>query len=193
MEPMKAKKSKSVKSEKIIALPTLAVSVRRRVADAVCDALNASSNTGNLVTPLCNIARDAMHGKPFPAADMESIVEDIANRRGWKKPTRRIRCSEVRAVLSSYRQLPEAVKIAQRDGTCNWLFALRLARIIRKDGSNAADAVKAARKAHKAKVIPIQGRIAALLKKFAEDRPRNVSIANIMEAANLLRVSLKLK
>lgn len=173
-----------MKTEKT-AKPVLAVGDRRRVAMAFCSALDAQSNTGSIVTQVCDVARSIMRGKPFPEADMAAIVEDITAKRGWQGPTAKVRASEVRTVLYTYAKLPEAIKIAQQDGTCNWHFAMKLARIIRK-GKTGAAAVKEARKAREAKEIPIEGRIASLLRKlYREKRAKRDAAAKAWDALGL--------
>jgi hypothetical protein len=171
-----------------ISKPVLAVSDRRRIATAFCNALDTQANTGSIVTQVCDVARSIMRGKPVPAADMDSIIADIAAQRGWKGPTAKVRGSEARTVLSTYAELPEAVKLAQEKGACNWHFALKIARLI-KGGKSPTAAVSAARKKAADKPINWEGRIAAVLKALIEAKPKKRAAA--INAASLLGVELK--
>lgn len=156
--------------------PVLAVADRRRIATAFCSALDNVSNTGSIVTQVCDVARSIMRGKPIPDADMDSIIADIAAARKWKGPALKVRSSEARTVLATYAELPEAIKAAQDKGACNWHFALKMARLIKR-GKSATAAVSAARKASTRAEVPIEGRIAALLKRMVKDSPRKLSKA----------------
>jgi hypothetical protein len=172
---------KTEKTDKLV----LAVGDRRRVAMAFCSALDAQSNTGSIVTQVCDVARSIMRGKPFPDADMAAIVADITAKRGWEGPTAKVRASEVRTVLSTYAKLPEAIKIAQQDGPCNWHFAMKLARIIKK-GKTGAAAVKEARKVSEPKVVPVEARIASLLRKlYRKNRAKRDAAAKAWDALGL--------
>lgn len=151
--------------------PVLAVADRRRIAHAFCSALDNVGNTGSIVTQVCDVARSIMRGKPIPEADMAAIVDDIAAARKWKGPALKVRSSEARTVLATYAELPEAIKAAQHKGACNWHFALKMARLIKK-GKSVTAAVSAARKASTREEVPIEGRIASLLKRMFKDSPR---------------------
>jgi hypothetical protein len=168
--------------------PVLAVADRRRIATAFCSALDNVSNTGSIVTQVCNVARSIMRGKPIPDADMDSIIADIADARKWKGPAKKVRESEARTVLATYAELPEAIKAAQDKGACNWHFALKMARLIKR-GKSATAAVNAARKKSN-KPVNWEGRVAAVLKAFVEAVPRKRTAA--LNAAQLLGVELRL-
>lgn len=168
--------------------PVLAVSDRRRIATAFCNALDTQANTGSIVTQVCDVARSIMRGKPIPDADMDSIIADIAAARNWKGDAAKARKSEVRTVLSTYAELPEAIKAAQEKGACNWHFALKIARLIKK-GKSATAAVSAARKKAADKPINWEGRVAAALKGLVEAKPKKRAAA--INAATLLGVTLK--
>jgi len=171
---------KTEKTDKLV----LAVGDRRRVAMAFCSALDAQSNTGSIVTQVCDVARSIMRGKPFPEADMAAIVEDISAKRGWQGPTAKVRASEVRTVLSTYAKLPEAIKIAQQDGTCNWHFAMKLARIIKK-GKTGAAAVKEAARSAKPRKFRLKGALLRCSEAYREKRAKRDAASKAWDALGL--------
>jgi hypothetical protein len=143
---------------------TLATAQRRPIITAVCNALDARDNTGTFVTQVCNVVRSTMHGKPLSDADAKAIVDDVADARGWRGDTANTRKSEVRVILDTYAVLPELVRYAKDKGNCNWHFALKMARVRRKDPKlSVASVYSKASKKGGATVTP-EGRIASALK-----------------------------
>lgn len=172
---------------KEIKTPVIPASQRRVIVHSFCAALDARDNTGSIVTQVCNAARSVCRGKPIGKEDQTAIVEDIATQRGWKDDVLRARSSEVRTILDTYSELPAAIKHAQSTGTCNWHFAIKVARLIR-GGKSTTAAVSAARKKSAEKVVPVEGRLASLLKKLIAAKPRKREAA--MQAAHLLGISI---
>jgi hypothetical protein len=173
--------------KKETATPVIPASQRRVIVQSFVAAMDARDNTGGIVTQVCNAARSICRGKPIGKEDQTAIVEDLADARGWKPDVLRARSSEVRVILDTYSELPTAIQHAQRTGTCNWHFALKVARLIRK-GKPATAAVSAARKKSTADAVPVEGRIASLLKKLIAEKPRKRDAA--MKAAHALNIVL---
>jgi hypothetical protein len=138
------------------------------IGRAFASALDQRDNTGSLVHTVCDVARQCMKGKAFAEPDLQGIVDVIAHERGWEGASLKSRGSEVRVVLRAYVKLPEAIKIAQRDGACNWHFSMMLARKINA-GSSPADAVEEAREKGSKKKANTIGKIAGLLKTLYKD------------------------
>jgi hypothetical protein len=176
-----------MKDESTVKVPTLPRGDRTRIARAVCEALDTRDNTGGIITQVCNTARSIMRGKPFPAADMDAIVQDIAHDRGWKGDAIKVRSSEVRTILHTYAVLPEAIKHAQSKGACNWHFALKMARVLKKNPKLAIASVysKAGKASASAPVSP-EGRIASALKAlWKEKRAKRSTYTKVWELLGL--------
>jgi hypothetical protein len=170
-----------------VKVPTLPRGDRTRIARAVCEALDTRDNTGSIITTVCNTARAIMKGKPFPAADMDAIVQDIAHARGWKGDAVKTRSSEVRTILHTYAVLPEAIRHAQSKGACNWHFALKMARMLKKDPKLSVNSVYSkAEKSKGSKKVTPEGRIASALKAlWKEKRAKRSVYTKVWELLNL--------
>lgn len=161
--------------------PTLTHAARKTVTTAVCDALSSKENTGSIVTLVCNAARAIMKGKPFPVADMAAICEDVAIARGWKGKSKPVRMSEVKTLLCSYAKLPEAIKLAQARGPCNWHMAMKMARVI-KDGKSVQTAVtEASRKKKKAPRDQFERLTDAMRKLYKESKGKRKALLQAWE------------
>jgi hypothetical protein len=165
----------------------------KSVSAAFVAALASVDSTGHAVTTVCNAARAAFKGETIDDDDMKGIVTNIADARGWKGVTRKVRTSECRAVLETYTLLPEATKKLNA-ATFTYHDALKLARCIRNAKGNISKAIaafkrKAASSGEKAKADP-KARATKWLNKMYE----NATAARkqvIREAMELLGLKLK--
>jgi hypothetical protein len=163
----------------------------KSVSAAFVTALQTIDSTGSAVTNVCNAARAAFKGESINDADMKGIVTQIADARGWKGVTRKVRESECRVILETYTTLPEAHKKLAPD-TYTYHDALKLARCVRKADGNIGKAVAAFKKkpsSTKAAPVP-KDRAAKWLGKMY-DKANAAKREKILQACELLGITLK--
>lgn len=169
----------------------LSASARTAIVSTFVDALNASENTGSLVTQVCDTANRYTKGEKLSDDDTSSIVNAVAKERGWKGASAKSRMSEVRVVLRAASDLPEAIKgFTARARKCDWHTAMRLARAInRGDSVKAAITHTFAKKSGQSPKSTPQGRTAAGLKAWYE-AAKGDKRALIIKACTLLGLTI---
>jgi (2Fe-2S) ferredoxin len=168
---------------------------RTAIVATFVSALESAENTGSLVTQVCDMAAKHLKGEEIEKDDLESLVTDISKARGWKEKALKARSSEVRIVLKSYIELPEAVVAYKAKAKrCDWHTMLKLARRL-----VAGDSIKTAVAAcletsvgsPSSKVKP-SGRVAGALAAWYKDATPDKQKA-IVKAAALLGIKLTIK
>lgn len=113
-----------------------------KVVAAIAGALESVETGGNVVTQVCNIAKQIFRGEPVPAHDAEYIANEVAKRRGWSEVSARPRKSDVRTLLSTYDRLPAAVTAYKKKSpTFSWHTAMLLARSLKSNAPTKAVAI----------------------------------------------------
>lgn len=109
------------------------------IAKAMGEALESlASQTANIVTHVCDKAKEAYGGEDIPEVDAIEIARLVSVDKGWptsgaKKRSGDSRRSEVRAILRAYTSLGKACDLFhKRVGTFNWHDGVALARAIPK-------------------------------------------------------------
>lgn len=163
---------------------------RDAVAAALAGAYDAAANIGSRIAEVCGIARTAYKGAEIPADDVEHITKRVAESRGWKDATLKVRSSEVRKVLSVYSVLPEGIQhVREKSGGCNWQGALRLATLLKQNDGKLKPALAAFYEREENNRANYSGRVAAALKKWYENS-RGDKRAKILAAAETLGLKL---
>jgi hypothetical protein len=167
---MKGRRSRTTKGVWIMskkAIKTILAKGIDKVVSVISGALETVESGGNVVTQVCNIAKQIYRGESIPAADMKYICGEVAKRRGWSEKSAKIRMSEVRTVLNTYTQLPDAiVKFKKQSPTFSWHNAMMLARALKANPSAPTKAVSIALGRVQAGTKPKGGktRVAILMK-----------------------------
>lgn len=164
----------------------------KSVSAAFVQALATVDSTGNAVTTVCNAARAAFKGEAIDSDGMKAIVTNIADARGWKGVTLKVRSSEVRAVLETYSVLPEAHK-ALAPATFTYHDALKLARCLRANDLKIKPALAAYRKraatSEKAAPVPKDRATKWIGKMYQAASPAKRE--KILQACVLLGITIK--
>jgi hypothetical protein len=165
MSHKKAKASRAAKSVvkdgSAIKL-TLAPAARSAVVSAFATAMTTNETGGSLLTTVCKTAAKFMRGKPIPDADQDAIANDLAVKRGWSEESKGPRISEVKAVLSVYSVLPDAIDKLGESGAATYFMGLALARKIKK-GKTVKAAIKEIREGGTGEKANPVGRLATAL------------------------------
>lgn len=169
------------------------------IVEGYCAAVAEHKGSGALVTRLCDTVSKAMKGKPLNEGDLIRIADGVhAKQPQWDDAEARRRKDEIRAALSHYAVLPEAVKLWKADpaskGNCDWHGAVALGRKLRTAKGNVAEAVAAYVKdktKESATTTPEQRAAKALAKWYTEATEETQ--AKIREAAKLLGIKLNVK
>ena len=106
---------------------------RLNVATALAKAYEALDDQSSIVTQVCNSATAVFKGEAIQKHDMEAIIAKLAKLRNWSDASRKVRSSEVRAVLKNYDRLPEAIAAYKSKADTNhfsWHMAVKLARVL---------------------------------------------------------------
>lgn len=114
--------------------PPPATKNRLNVSKALAKAYEAIDDQSSIVTQVCNSAMAVFKGKPIAKHDMEAIVDKVAELRNWSDKSKASRASEVRAMLSVYDRLPNAIDAYRKKAECDkftWHNAVTLARHVR--------------------------------------------------------------
>lgn len=164
------------------------------IVSTFVNALTAAENTGSLVTSVCEAAAKHYKGEEIAKSDLDALVEEIAKSRGWKDAALKSRSSEVRAILKSYVELPEAVEAYKAKAKrCDWHTMLTLARrLVAGDSVKTAVATLMNKPEGAKKVVKPSGRVAAGLALWYKDATPDKQKA-IVKAAALLGIKLTIK
>lgn len=115
------------------------VSVNRNAVNAISGAITRGlrevNGTGSLLTQVCKVAQSMYRGKAIPKIDVAAILDDLAQRMGWKGDASNVRRSEYKSVLAQYHVLPEAMAaLVARQGRCTWHDGIALSRLLKSGG-----------------------------------------------------------
>lgn len=116
------------------------------VAKAVAAAYAAAHSTGDLLDDVCKAVATRYKGEGVPDSDADFIVDEVTRIRQWSASSAKTRKSEMRAILSVYSLLPDAMaKLRGHKGNTKPVTfdaGLKLARALKK-GSTITQAVAA--------------------------------------------------
>ena len=159
---MANKKGKVVVKDGSAIKLTLAPAARSAVVSAFANAMNTNETGGSLLTTVCKTASKFMRGKPIPDGDQDAIANDLAIKRKWTEESKGARISEVKAVLSVYSVLPDAIEKLAESGAATYFMGLALARKIKK-GKTVKAAIKEIREGTNGEPANPVGRLASVL------------------------------
>lgn len=116
------------------------------LASAIAQGLKSVNATGGLLHTVCKIARQQYRSKPIPKADVQAVLDELAESQNWSKNSIAVRQSEYRSVLQQYPTLEETMSAFQHKvGRCTWHDGIALSRLLRTKGPSAAVSAHAAR------------------------------------------------
>ncbi len=116
------------------------------VAKAVAAAYAAAHSTGDLLDDVCKAVEAQFKGEQVPEEAAGFIVDEVARLRSWSASAAKVRKSEMRAILSVYDTLPDAMKKLREhkknEKPVTFEAGLKLARALKK-GATITQAVAA--------------------------------------------------
>lgn len=144
--------------------------VLNKLAGIVAEAF-AGLNTGALLDNVTGALNTQYKGADVPEADADFIADEVSRIRSWTATSAKSRKSEMRAIMSVYQTLPEAMTVlrSSKANTKPVTFeaGLKLARALKK-GSTVKQAVAAYLEGGKSNVTaPADRDLAASLKSTA--------------------------
>jgi hypothetical protein len=116
------------------------------LATALANAYATVQESGGLLDNVCKVVATKYKGEGVPDSDAEFIVDEVSRIRSWSASAAKVRKSEMRAILSVYSLLPDAMaKLRGHKGNTKPVTfdaGLKLARALKK-GSTITQAVAA--------------------------------------------------
>lgn len=119
----------------------------KSLVHVVADVFDTAHSTGTLLDRMCQAFTDKYAGDDVPDSDADFICDEVARIRQWSESSMKARKSELRAIMSVYPKLPEAMTMLRNskknDRPVTFEAGLKLARALKKDGATAKTAVAA--------------------------------------------------
>ena len=172
--------------------PTLAASVITKLASTLAEGIKAARNSGNSLADFCAAAMGAKLAVTPAPADVDAIVNAVADSLKWAGTAReKVYKSEARVIVSQHALLPEGITaLRTATGSCDYHAAVKVARAIRDHG-NVASAVAfltAERDAKKSDPIANVQRALKVFYKAMQNSKRKTRVQNMSAAAAFAKV-----
>ena len=124
---------------------SLSASVVTTIVTALAESLTNAKNSGTALVSFCNAAAKAKFPKTPIEADVVAVVDALAGKLGWNGTAReKVSKSEARNIVRQHAYLPELMTAlrASTYGACGYHDAVKLARLMKSEGSVGAAVVK---------------------------------------------------